>query len=38
MTPAAERLEMTRVDVRDVDSLSAVSSVFPAEGKASRWR
>lgn len=30
MIPAAERLAMTRVDVRDVDSLSAVSSVFPA--------
>lgn len=30
MTHAAERLEMTRVEVRGVDSLSAVSSVFPA--------
>ncbi len=30
MTGAAEPLTLTRIDVRDVDSLSAVSAVFPA--------
>ena len=30
MTRTAYPLTMTRIDVRDVDSLSAVNSVFPA--------